>query len=82
MSTLCYACLPLLLVGAPGEALEEPNAERASFLREAEVVGQETISTGITRPQLVELRRNGVTRRAAFKGLEAEFPRRVTKVGG
>ena len=81
MLTLCYASLYLLLLGAPGETFEDSKAERATFLREAEVIGQETMSTGITRPQLVELRHNGVTRRAVFKGFEADFPRRVMTVG-
>ncbi len=81
MSIIGCALLALFLATLPGRAQEEAVEEREAFLREAEIVGRETIDTGITRPQRLELLKDGVSRRAVFKGFEIEFPRRVTTVG-
>lgn len=76
--------LPLALGLAAGPTLsaqEHPNAARETFLREAHVVSQETIATGITRPQQVELEMGGETRRAVFKSFERTMPEQIVTVG-
>lgn len=58
-----------------------PASEREDFLREAAIVGQQVIETGITLPEMLELERNGVRRRAAFKTREVQFPNQIITVG-
>ena len=70
-----------LMLAATAMAQTQSVEQREAFLREAEIMGRETIDTGITRPQRLELRKDGISRRAVFKGFEIEFPRRVTTVG-
>lgn len=44
-----------------------------SFLEQAEIVGIEDLDTGITKPQRVTLRKDGVELRAVFKQLSTDF---------
>ncbi|HXV61074.1 MAG TPA: hypothetical protein VEK15_10300 [Vicinamibacteria bacterium] len=56
-------------------------SEREIFLLEAAIVGQQVIETGITLPEMLELERNGVRRRAAFKTRDIEIPNQLVTVG-
>jgi hypothetical protein len=62
---------PPRAVGPRPRGLDDDALER--WLREAEVVGVEELDTGITKPQRVTLRSNGVELRAVFKQLSVSF---------
>ena len=58
-------------VGARPAALDDDALER--WLEQAEVVGLEDLDTGITNPQRVTLRKDGIELRAVFKQLSTDF---------
>ncbi|HXV40957.1 MAG TPA: metallophosphoesterase [Steroidobacteraceae bacterium] len=62
---------PPRAVGARPAGLDDDALE--SWLAEAEVVGIEELDAGITEPQRVTLRRDGVELRAVFKQLSTDF---------
>ncbi len=63
--------LPRRAVGPRGRGLDDDALER--WLAEAEVVSIEELDTGITDPQRVTLRKDGVELRAVFKQLSESF---------
>lgn len=62
---------PRRAVGPRPAGLDDDALER--WLAEAEVVAVEDIGTGITKPQRVTLRKDGLTLRAVFKQLSTDF---------
>jgi hypothetical protein len=57
------------VVGIPG-AMNDRQLEE--FLRSADIVGRESIGTGITKPEKLTLRKNGVTLSATYKYHDSE----------
>ena len=58
-------------VGPRPKGMDDDALER--FLQEAEIAEVEKLDTGITKPQRVTLRKDGVELRAVFKGLSISF---------
>jgi hypothetical protein len=63
--------LPPRAVGARPAGIDDDALE--SWLAQAEIVGVESLDTGITKPQRVTLRKDGVELRAVFKQLSTDF---------
>ncbi|GAB4374380.1 MAG: hypothetical protein Kow0062_12330 [Acidobacteriota bacterium] len=59
------------------QATAEDDTALEKFLRDAEIVGDEEIGTGITKPRRLTLRRDGAERRAAFKFVDQRIDRMV-----
>ena len=70
----------LLLATTTTVAAQEASS-REIFLREAEVVGAETLAGGVTRSERLELERNGVPRRALFKSVDIYLPNQNVRIG-
>ncbi len=62
-------------------ASADERAKREEFLRQAQVIGQQVIASGITLPQVVELELDGVRRRAVFKSFDITLKRQNVRVG-
>jgi len=58
-------------VGARPAGIDDDALE--SWLEQAEIIGIESLDTGITKPQRVTLRKDGVELRAVFKQLSTNF---------
>ena len=63
--------IPPRAVGPRPRGLDDDALER--WLAEAEIVGVEELDTGITQPQRVTLRKDGIELRAVFKRLSTSF---------
>ncbi len=63
--------IPPRAVGVRPRGLDDDALER--WLTEAEIVGVEELDTGITKPQRVTLRKEGIELRAVFKRLSTGF---------
>jgi hypothetical protein len=63
--------MPRRAVGPRPKGLDDDALER--FLQEAEIVSVDKLDTGITKPQRVTLRKDGIELRAVFKQLSVSF---------
>ena len=63
--------VPPRAVGSRPAGIDDDALE--SWLEQAEVIGVEDLDTGITKPQRVTLRKDGVELRAVFKQLSTDF---------